>query len=69
MVKTTRMEIPQTEADNSPYTMFYVNGKSFQVQKDVEIEKAPQIVKDIYQESVALHRRGNKQDKKLVSHH
>lgn len=69
MVKTTRMEIPQTEADNSPYTMFYVNGKSFQVQKDVEVEGVPQIVKDIYKESLELHRRGNKQEKKLVSHH
>lgn len=68
-MKTTRMEIPQTETDSSNYTMFYVNGKSYQVQKDVEVEGVPQIVKDIYKESLELHRKGNRQDKKLVSHH
>lgn len=68
-MKTTRMEIPQTEADSSNYTMFYVNGKSYQVQKDVEVEGVPQIVKDIYKESLELHRKGNRQEKKLVSHH
>ena len=68
-MKTTRMEIPQTETDSSNYTMFYVNGKSYQVQKDVEVEGVPQIVKDIYKESIELHRKGNRQEKKLVSHH
>lgn len=63
--KKVQLFIPETDDQKDKYFVLFVNGKRIQIRRGEYVAVDP-IVKEIYEEHVALEREANRQKKPLA---